>query len=161
MIFAIACRNLWLQRNNFVSNGVTEIPEAFKAKTLSFVSWASMHMSSIQQKSDSSLAWVAPSIGRVKLNVDAVFSYVSGLSACGGIIRNDSGQFIYGFMVNLGSGTCESAEFWAVIWGLKLVWALAFRCVDVDRDCALVVDAIKGSRHVSGFLLELLQNVNQ
>ena len=49
------------------------------------------------------LSWIKPRSGTFKLNVDGSRNRTGGISA-GGVIRDHTGVWIGGFMVNIGAG---------------------------------------------------------
>ena len=73
------------------------------------------------------ISWTQPPMGWIKLNGDG--SVLSNRRAsCGGVMRDDSGQFLQGFAVNLGICPITVAEIWGAFYALdmartgKLFW---------------------------------------
>lgn len=52
--------------------------------------------------------------------------------AIGGVLRNNSGEFIFGFSSNLGSRTIIEAELKAILMGIKLVQLHGYEKVFFD-----------------------------
>ena len=48
------------------------------------------------------IGWQRPSTNFFKINIDEVVKMDQGKARCGGVIRNDKGEFLGGFVVNLG-----------------------------------------------------------
>ncbi|XP_028776836.1 uncharacterized protein LOC114733531 [Neltuma alba] len=149
VLFAIACRNLWIARNMRIFQGTSESPASFKARTWACASWAGTRMQSLQGLPVGNEIWSAPAVGYAKMNVDGAWSEATLASACGGILRDHSGWLLQGFMFHIGTGSSANAEVWAILWGLKIAWDAGFRCVELESDCAEVVDWIHEGTHVS------------
>ena len=47
-------------------------------------------------------------------------------ASCGGLIRDDSGAFLDGFFVNLGSCPITIPKGWGAFYGLELAWNKGF-----------------------------------
>ena len=56
----------------------------------------------------------------MKVNVDGAFTFINNDTACGGIIRNEDGSMLKGFMKKLQGGDALFAEIEACISGLEL-----------------------------------------
>ena len=61
--------------------------------------WVSKHIS-----------WERPDRGWVKLNIDGVASRPTNRAGCGGLIRNDQGNWLMGFSRNIGQANSFMAE---------------------------------------------------
>ncbi|KAL5191998.1 putative ribonuclease H protein [Glycine soja] len=68
----------------------------------------------------SRLCWIPPNLGWIKVNIDVALRLSDQHVACGGVIRNHRGKFIYCFMHSLGRCFIVSMELWAIFHGLKL-----------------------------------------
>lgn len=54
--------------------------------------------------------------------------------AVGGLIRDDTGRWLGGFMHNIGVSTLIGAELWVVNSGLELAWEMRFRKLILEVD---------------------------
>ena len=72
-------------------------------------------------------------MGWIKLNDDG--SVLSNRRAsCGGVMRDDSGQFLRGFAVNLGICPITVAEIWGAFYALDMAWMKGYRKVILELD---------------------------
>ncbi|RDX57863.1 putative ribonuclease H protein, partial [Mucuna pruriens] len=81
--------------------------------------------------------WTKPAPGWLKLNVDGSYDEQKGHSAgCGGVVRDESGEWLLGFAQRLDPVTCQSnrTELEAILTGLELAWKM-------DRVQKLVVES--------------------
>ncbi|XP_061342609.1 uncharacterized protein LOC133288807 [Gastrolobium bilobum] len=86
--------------------------------------------------------WCALAMGWWKLNVDAAVKTASSSAACGGLIRNNSGNWISGFMYKIGICSPMIAELWAIYKGLQMAWDMKATMLEVESDCLTAVQAI-------------------
>ncbi|MFQ6623956.1 hypothetical protein Gotur_003591 [Gossypium turneri] len=84
-----------------------------------------------------------PSEGWVKVSSDGSVDTEAGISAIGGILRNDQGDWILGFMQKIGSATVFQVKARAPLSaGIRLAWEKGYRRVEVESDNALLINAI-------------------
>ncbi|KAK7280063.1 hypothetical protein RJT34_25125 [Clitoria ternatea] len=69
--------------------------------------------------------------GDIKLNVDCSFWQLNGL------LRDASGSFIGGFMMNIGQRFIRKTELMSTEQGLKLAWNLGVRMIQVEVNSVL------------------------
>ncbi|KAK4270879.1 hypothetical protein QN277_019646 [Acacia crassicarpa] len=90
------------------------------------------------------------------LSVDGAVSQGSKKAGCGGIIRNNKGEWISGFSHFLGRCDVEEAEEWAILLGLRLAWDEGFRRIMVESDSKMVIDKLlSGSTDITSSLVFL------
>ena len=70
----------------------------------------------------------------LKLNTDASLESESGQSFDGGVIRDDTGQCIHGFVVNIRVCSILLAEIWCIFHWLQLAKTLGIRGLEVNGD---------------------------
>ncbi|KAL4294045.1 hypothetical protein AHAS_Ahas18G0188800 [Arachis hypogaea] len=58
------------------------------------------------------IGWIPPEEYWLRLNVDGLIFQASNFASCGGLIRNSKGNFIVGFMLNLGRCSITLVELW-------------------------------------------------
>ncbi|KAL6130466.1 hypothetical protein ACLB2K_068845 [Fragaria x ananassa] len=88
------------------------------------------------------LAWIKPAHGRFKLNVDGSRSRNGNIGA-GGVIRDHSGSWSGGFMINIGTGEVLQAEAWGLFYGLQLALSMQISNLDVELDSAVLVNLLQ------------------
>ena len=72
------------------------------------------------------ITWKRPQLDWVKMNFDGAVNHALGLAAAGGLLRDGDGQWIQGFVHNIGKCTVPRAELWRSfkdsiwhgIWGI-------------------------------------------
>ncbi|KAM5550396.1 hypothetical protein ABKV19_027522 [Rosa sericea] len=88
------------------------------------------------------LHWLRPAAGYHKLNVDG--SRVSnGTIGAGGVIRDDTGAWCGGFMINVGAGEVLQAESWGLFHGLQLALSLQITKLEVESDSSVLIKLIQ------------------
>ncbi|KAL1294983.1 hypothetical protein HN51_055822 [Arachis hypogaea] len=93
--------------------------------------------------------WKCPPVGWVCMN--SAGSVISNSeSACGGLVRDETGLVLSGFSGNLGgTSSVTVAELWGVLHGLNLVWDSGYRKLKVDIDSPSALFLIESSSHES------------
>ena len=71
----------------------------------------------------------------VKVNTDGAVR--DGLAAAGGVIRDCTGVWLYGFVHFLGSCSVPMAELWDIISSLRLAWSRGYRRICLETDSML------------------------
>ena len=66
------------------------------------------------------ICWERPLRGWKKLNTDGAFNGDIGLAGCGGIVRDERGQWVNGFSKRIGLTNSFEAELWGLRKGLSL-----------------------------------------
>lgn len=77
------------------------------------------------------VAWRKSNIGWCKINVVGRCS-TNGEVGCGGVIRDDCGEWLGGFSMNLSGCNAQEAEMWGLVEGLQMCWELGFKMVEVE-----------------------------
>ncbi|CAL1387602.1 unnamed protein product [Linum trigynum] len=90
--------------------------------------------------------WCFPRSGWLKLNVDGASEGNSGLAGAGGIIRDECGKWVAGFVAKIGEALAALAELWAIMYGLQLAHKVGCAFIFVESDSQLAVGLING-RH--------------
>lgn len=75
--------------------------------------------------------WVSPPLGKIKLNIDGCSKGDPGQACAGGILRNEKGEWILGFVVNLGVTTVTQAELRALWVGIRLSKAMTVNVLEI------------------------------
>ena len=66
------------------------------------------------------IQWLKPPAGWHKLNTDGSVISTNGLSGCGGLLRDCSGQWVVGFAKSISVSSSIVAELWDLREGLGL-----------------------------------------
>ncbi|KAK6924334.1 Ribonuclease H domain [Dillenia turbinata] len=91
--------------------------------------------------------WLCPEVGKVKLNSDGAVSLKLGLASAGGLIRDERGSWITGYMMNIGKVEALKAELWRMREGLRIARSLELERLEVEVDCLHLVQLVdKGFR---------------
>ncbi|KAK4782432.1 hypothetical protein SAY86_016534 [Trapa natans] len=87
--------------------------------------------------------WTPPSPGWVKLNSSAVSR--GGRVGIGGSVHGPSEKWIFGYVQNLGQCNCTQlrADLWALLLGLKLLFARGYSKVFVETDSEQALECLK------------------
>ncbi|KAK8565298.1 hypothetical protein V6N12_058864 [Hibiscus sabdariffa] len=59
----------------------------------------------------------------------------SGLAACGGMVRNEDGDWLIGFSKRIGICSILEAELWGLYEDLNAAWSINIRGLLVELDC--------------------------
>ncbi|KAK8990346.1 hypothetical protein V6N11_009049 [Hibiscus sabdariffa] len=94
--------------------------------------------------------WSPPSLGWVKVNVDAAQGQTSGYMSIGGVIREASGQWIRGFGKFVGICSVFEAELWGAYIGLLCAWNSGYRQVILELDNLDIVSCICREQQLIG-----------
>ena len=76
------------------------------------------------------------------MNTDGACSELHGLAGCGGVVRNEDGQWVVGFSKRIGITSSFAAELWGPHEGLKLCCNLNIRCLEVEMDAKSIVEVL-------------------
>ncbi|VVA14221.1 PREDICTED: ribonuclease [Prunus dulcis] len=97
----------------------------------------------LQDQVPVSLAWELPAFGCFKLNVDGSCGITTGAIGAGGVIRNSVGEWIAGFVANIGNGQILDAEILGLAFGLKLAVDRGVSNLTVEMDSTIIVQLIQ------------------
>ncbi|KAK9112949.1 hypothetical protein Scep_020468 [Stephania cephalantha] len=78
--------------------------------------------------------WDFPNTGWVKLNVDGASKGNPGPASFGGVMRDEHGCWLFGYMGHIGTASSTVAELWAIREGLKLAWQRGFHKILLESD---------------------------
>ncbi|KAL4319850.1 hypothetical protein GQ457_18G018210 [Hibiscus cannabinus] len=135
--FAVTCWQLWkrrcsllfnenyVEKVNFVDHCI-QLARAYHTPETTNVS--------PQITRETRRKWSCPTLGWIKLNVDGAMDLRDGSATIGGVIRDDQGNWIFGFLKSVGICSVLTTELWAILVGLRHVWRLGFRKIEVETD---------------------------
>ncbi|KAJ0087757.1 hypothetical protein Patl1_33010 [Pistacia atlantica] len=92
------------------------------------------------------VVWHPPFPSWIKVNTDGLSKGNPGLSACGGVFRSDSCDFLGGFAVSLGAHSAYYAELMAVFLAIHIAHSNGWRKLWLESDCLIVVRAIQSRK---------------
>ncbi|KAL6218271.1 hypothetical protein ACLB2K_011486 [Fragaria x ananassa] len=101
------------------------------------------------------LSWFKPAVGFHKLNVDGSRTK-SGEIGAGGVIKDSSGCWSGGFMINIGTGEVLQAEAWGLFKGIQMDLNIKISKSEVESDSAVLVNLLQNSNmelHPSGIIV--------
>ncbi|PRQ26177.1 putative RNA-directed DNA polymerase [Rosa chinensis] len=96
----------------------------------------------VNEQASVALKWLKPANGWVKLNVDGARSNLHGNIGAGGVIRDQFGNWINGFLAHFGHGEVLEAEAWGMRLGLKLAADIGMDKVVVECDSKVLVNLV-------------------
>ncbi|KAE9595686.1 putative ribonuclease H-like domain-containing protein [Lupinus albus] len=85
--------------------------------------------------------WRFPPNGWIKCNVDGS-APEDKASGCGGVFRDSTGSWLYGFAVSLDRGTSSAIELSAISIALDIAWDRGFRKLILETDSLTVADVV-------------------
>lgn len=113
------------------------------------------------------IAWIPPPCNHLKWNVDASFDPSLGRAAVGGVLRDDSGQFICLFSSPIPCMEINSAEVFAILRSIKISMScerLKNRMIIIESDSKNAVQWCSkesGGPWNLGFPLNFIRNAQQ
>ncbi|KAF7820682.1 putative ribonuclease H protein At1g65750 family [Senna tora] len=150
--FAITCWSIWRWRNEHIfGNGGENTTDPFFVIIHRIRSCSEDFSSSVVSVSrkptrrEEVIKWCPPNEEWVKVNIDGASSRDGERrAACGGIVRDQDGNFIVGFMRNLGSCTSIQAELWGVYSGLVTAQRYGFHRIIIETDSLVACEMVQG-----------------
>lgn len=101
----------------------------------------------LQNQTPSHKNWTPPPSNFCKLNSDG--SVREDIAAAGGLIRNDLGEWIGGFSMNIGPSSIHESELWGLRQGLLLALRLEIKHLIVESDSKEVIQALSQERNIT------------
>lgn len=148
--FGMVLWQIWRERNSKFWNGSNKSPQvAVHTASVALQEW--VHARGDLDKNTSStrgkcLAWHAPPLRWLKLNVDAAFFEDSCQMGFGFVLRNDQGSFVAARSMTIdGCLETDVGEAMGFLEALSWIKRLNIGNVEIEGDARVVVDAIKGS----------------
>ncbi|XVF32879.1 hypothetical protein REPUB_Repub17cG0121000 [Reevesia pubescens] len=148
ILFAFGCWYIWKWRNLIIFENGSTWPANASYFLLDRVRDFLLSRESRRcekLKSVHLIAWNPPPQAFIKINTDGAAVANPGLTAIGGIARDNEGMWLWGFSKLNGHGTVLKAEISAILLGLKIAWEKGYRRVFVESDSLLAVKKLTGS----------------
>ena len=105
--------------------------------------------------------WERPQARWACLNTDGAVVGNPGQAGCGGLIRNEHGEWLGGFSWSDGCSNSFMAELWGLRDGINLCNEMQLSAVDVQLDAKAVVQLLSNSSNVNICALPLLDDCRQ
>lgn len=80
------------------------------------------------------ISWSSLVHGWTKCNSDKSIIRGGLFRACGGLFRNESGEWLLGFMRKLGTGGILGSKLWSILTSLEIAWQKNFKNVWIEVD---------------------------
>ncbi|MCI40979.1 ribonuclease H protein, partial [Trifolium medium] len=92
------------------------------------------------------------------LNTDGAYK-ANLVAGCGGVIRGSQGEWLGGFAKCVGLCNVFVAELWGVYEGLRHVYRMGFKKVELHIDSEAVVSVLKKGNSTSSLGCSLLKQI--
>ncbi|CAL1412749.1 unnamed protein product [Linum trigynum] len=92
------------------------------------------------------VGWKPPTEGWIMLNTDGASNGNPGPAGAGGVLRDQMGHWVAGFVANLGTATAILSELWGISFGLDIAWKHGGRAIQIQTDSQLALQLIE-ARH--------------
>ena len=139
--FLFGIWQLWIQRNKSifqVSNPTPLLFSVVENLVLEFF-YCVLQPPVCRSKVVKHVRWEKPNQNFFKLNTDGSASINSGFAGGGGLIRNSAGDWVMGFMRNIGCTGSAAAQLWALRDGLSLCVQLQLHAVEIELDAQVII----------------------
>ncbi|VFQ82986.1 unnamed protein product [Cuscuta campestris] len=155
--FAVTCWWIWRWRNNvafggddldtqykvaWIKGSIAEIERAFDKNQVS--------TPSLMNTRDPLLKWNPAVDHEFTLNVDGSNKVMANRVGCGGVIRNNRGEWLGGFSYRTRPNNIEEIEAKAIEKGIQWAWGRGVRDLEVQCDAREVVNWITTSTSLRG-----------
>ena len=100
-------------------------------------------------------------MGWKKLNTDGSIFGSFGQAGCGGVVRDEHGNWIVGFTRHIGTTNCFVAELWGLSDGLSLCLSLNIPCLVVEVDAKAVVDVLRNHNYDNIIISPIMEDCRQ
>lgn len=145
--FAVTVWHVWSERNNLVFRGKHISAEESFWKVRQYVNevmFSNSKLASMQVgKRTKLIGWSFPENDWIKCNTDGACLEGGLRIGCGGVFRDSSGNWIFGFTRHIGEGSVLTAELWGIVSGLEIAWDTGYRKIWIESDSLTSVNLIK------------------
>ncbi|KAL9454363.1 hypothetical protein AB3S75_009869 [Citrus x aurantiifolia] len=163
-LFGVAVWKIWFWRNQFIFNHNAPCCTQMATEIRSWVHDIHIARACLNvvrtSKTIQEIGWQAPSESFFKLNTDGS-RLKNGLASAGGLVRDCSGTWQFGFGMNIGLCSVTSAELWGLFQGLHLAWnrGIRYLVAEVDRQC--IFQLISSTRTEPNAHLSLINAIKE
>lgn len=143
-IFLYTVWAIWKARNNLIFNKQRS-PATITAKTaltnaMEFKSATSNWQFAASPRPSAPATWIPPPDGFFKLNSDG--SVQRNSAAAGGLIRDQRGDWVSGFSMNIGPSSIADSELWGLRQGIFQALQLGINRLIVESDSLEAIQAL-------------------
>ena len=134
--FNFAVWSIWKSRNSYVFNWKNpnpNLPMEIHNQTLEFMYCVTSPRNPVR-KTSKRICWEKPLSGWKKLNADGLSIGCMERARCGGVIRDEHGNWVTGFTRHVGATNNFVAELWGLRDGLMLYCSLNIPCLIVELE---------------------------
>ena len=100
-------------------------------------------------------------MGWKKLNTDGSVLSSVGQAGCGGVVRDDHGNWIAGFTRHIGATDSFAAELCGLRDGLSLCLSLNVTCLVVELDAKAMVDVLRNYSYDNKIISPIMDDCRQ
>ena len=108
-----------------------------------------------------SIRWERLAVGWKKLNTNGFVIGSSRQAGCGGVVRDEHGDWVAGFTRHIGATSSFAAELWGLRDGLNLFSSLNIPCLIIELDTKAVVDVLRNSNYDKNIISPILDDCRQ
>lgn len=167
-LFALALWWIWKWRNEAIftntlyhlQSKVLWINTQMERVTDAFLR-SKLYMGSEPTYQWESRSWTKPEPGMVKINFDGSLDPHTKRAGCGGVVRDSSGNWLYGFTNNIGSCAPDQAEAWGLLRSIQAAVHMGYRNIIVEGDSKEVIDAMSNSSNTTSSIGNILKACRQ
>lgn len=80
-------------------------------------------------------------------------------SGCGGVLRDNAGNWVTGFYRGLGMGSVLGAELWGILVGLQVAWDRGIQKLWIESDSLTSVNLVKRGCSLTQTYYNLVQSI--
>ena len=92
------------------------------------------------------------------MNTDGALCTHSGSAGCGGVVRDDRGEWVAGFSRRIGATNSFMAELWGLRDGLILCSNLHLPSLIIELDAKAIVDALLNLNYENNVISPILED---
>ena len=154
---------IWISRNMVVFNG-KRVNQSLSKEILNHVLEYIYCVHSPRnpiRKINRRICWERSPLGWKKLNTDGSWLGGADRAGCGGLVKDDQGDWVAGFSRHIGSANSFTAELWGLHEGLILCCNLNIEFLIVELDAQAVVDVMKNNAYVNNVVSPILDDCRQ
>ena len=163
VLFPFSIWLIWHQHNQMVFKGKGANPHLAKNIFMQATEYALCinRPNRNQTRMIRQIRWEKPDSCWVKLNTDGSASDLLNAAGCGGLIRDDQGNWLRGFSRHVSHANSFIAEVWALRDGLQLCHRQNHQSVIVELDASALVTAFNNPVYANTIISPLFDDCQQ